>query len=222
MLPPVVSMSTPGPAGAERACVADREKEAGPDPAARARQAAALRGDRGPEAFAAAWRDAEAHATPVLHALLRRWAADLSADDRDDVVGETWRLAFEHIRSWSGEGRFDAWLSTIARRAAVDARRRLASRSLPEKDTAIEQFTDDEQRLLQRLDLELLEIELTPVERDILQLVIAGLTMQEIAVHFGFARGNWAVTRVSRIRARLRDLWRERNRNDATGSDHDV
>jgi RNA polymerase sigma factor (sigma-70 family) len=153
-------------------------------------------------------------------ALLRYEAADLSLDERDDVIGETWRRAFEKVRDWSGAGSFDAWLTVMARHAAVDARRRAIRRPLLPDAAIVEQFVDDEQRLLQRLDLELLELELTEQEREILQHVLNGLTMPEIAERFGYTRANWAETRLSRIRTRLRELWRERNRTDGMRGDH--
>lgn len=62
--------------------------------------------------------------------IVYRWALSLAADpdDADDVVQETFVIAYRKLATYDGSGAFSSWLYTIARRAARQRRRSTARR----------------------------------------------------------------------------------------------
>jgi RNA polymerase sigma-70 factor (ECF subfamily) len=59
--------------------------------------------------------------TPLLHFLIRRAG---SRQDAEDLVQETFLLAYRHLERYQPRWRFSTWLFTIAHRQAASARRR--------------------------------------------------------------------------------------------------
>lgn len=80
---------------------------------------AAASGDE--QAFAVVWR--------ALQPGLLRYLRVVAPDSADDLASETWLEVVRGLRKFTGDdGRFRAWLFTIARHRAIDLRRRNARR----------------------------------------------------------------------------------------------
>ena len=130
------------------------------------------------------------------------------AHEAEDMVQEAFRSAWKgRVNYQSGRGD-RAWLASILRRRVVDRWRRRPPPSATSDERVLEVgvegddpiaegFTDEMQRALNRLPLEL---------RETLLLVVVGeLTHQEVANMMDIPLGT-VLSRVSRARSRLREF----------------
>jgi RNA polymerase sigma-70 factor (ECF subfamily) len=129
--------------------------------------------------------------------------------EAEDVVQETYRSAWTSRNGYQTGRSERAWLAAILRRRVVDRWRR---QTLPgpaggdytpevevsSADPLANDYTDEMQRSLDRLPMELRE--------SLLLVVVAELTHQEAADLLGVPLGT-VLSRVSRARQRLREYW---------------
>lgn len=142
----------------------------------------ARRGDA--DALGQLWR---AHQPGLL-----RWLRSLEPAAADDLASETWIGAARGLHAFEGdEGRFAAWLFTIARRRVIDYRRTAVRRppallgvdldDRPGADDPAAAVTDSAAALLARL---------TPEQAEVITLrVLAGLSADEVAEVVGRTPG---------------------------------
>jgi RNA polymerase sigma-70 factor (ECF subfamily) len=138
--------------------------------------------------------------------------AQLDADEREDLVQETFARAFRAVRNVKATESFEGWLYSIARNRALSAlERRSTAREMKDRLTA--EQSDEADFIPEALQLEL---ELDQVRRLIAELpegveketvrlfyVEGELSAREIAERMGV--GKSAVTmRLERFRARIR------------------
>jgi RNA polymerase sigma-70 factor (ECF subfamily) len=57
-------------------------------------------------------------------------------DAVEDAFQDTWRRAWENLRSWRGRGPFRVWLYAIARRVAADTARPRTASAIPDLEPA--------------------------------------------------------------------------------------
>jgi RNA polymerase sigma-70 factor (ECF subfamily) len=150
--------------------------------------AAARGGDE--VAFARLWRDA--------HPPLVRYLRVMGVASPEDVGSEVWLAVVRRLGSFGGdEARFRGWLFTIARRRAIDSRRRVARspmQAVPEPqvyERAGRDYTAE--RALDRLATEralALIASLPPDQAEVIVLrVVAGLGAKEVAEILGKSPG---------------------------------
>ena len=129
--------------------------------------------------------------------------------EAEDIVQETYRSAWTSRRGYQSGHSQRAWLASILRRRVVDRWRRHRLPIPPGGDFTLDvevegadptaqEFTDEMQRALNRLPIELRE--------SLLLVVVAGLTHQEVANLLEVPLGT-VLSRVSRARGRLRAYW---------------
>lgn len=128
-----------------------------------------------------------------------------------DATSQTFLKALTNLESFKS-GSFQSWLYTIARNVVIDAVRRTRPQAhLPDLREMVDTNPTPEEHALQndaRRELTELLRELTPDQRSVVELRLAGLTSQEIADRLGRSIG---ATKTLQWRAfhRLRELMRE-------------
>jgi RNA polymerase sigma-70 factor (ECF subfamily) len=150
----------------------------------------------------------------ALYRLAFRMVGD--PHEAEDVVQDTFRSAWKSRSRYEAARGQRAWLTMILRRRVADRwRKRPLPRTLAESETleigveppesALEPYTDEMQRALDRLPAEL---------RETLLLVVVGeLTHQEAANVLNVPLGT-VLSRVSRARQRLRENWLALQKHD--------
>lgn len=138
--------------------------------------------------------------------------SQLDADDREDIVQETFTRAFKSVDRLKAASAFEGWLYTIARNRALSAIERKASAARTRSDFAAE--SEDSSQLVPEsvqaeLDLEIVRELIAglpegPEKQTVTMFYVEGqLTAREIAEKLGV--GKSAVTmRLERFRARVK------------------
>jgi RNA polymerase sigma-70 factor (ECF subfamily) len=162
----------------------------------------------------AAYRALYQRFRPAVVRLLETFSG-LDADDREDIVQETFTRAFRAVPRLKAPGAFPGWLFTIARNRALTAAELKGNRQQVRADFAAEAPSQEQEEQLvpealqQELDegvvRELIEALPEGPERETVRLfyVEGALTTREIAERLGV--GKSAVTmRLERFRARVK------------------
>lgn len=142
----------------------------------------ALAGDR--EAFGALW---DRHHRVIYAFSLQRTGHREMAQD---ATAETFRRALAKLASYRGDG-FRSWLFVIARNVIVDAARKRPMVSLdaiPERYSTADDMHDRAVAIADLAQVERALPLLSPAEREVIELRIAGLGPEEIAQALGKSR----------------------------------
>jgi len=130
---------------------------------------------------------------PKIMAYLRKYIE--SKEDREEIVNIAFTKAFIKIDLYSGKGRFDGWISVIAKRTAYDHLRSKIKRrekinivSIPETyDAPDESQVPESKDVLNMLHKSLEKV--SEVQRKAFNLFLDGYTHKEIGDSLGISEG---------------------------------
>lgn len=153
------------------------------------------------DAFAALY---DRHA-PVVYGICRRILGDSSA--AEDVTQSVFTMLWAKPTAFAG-GNFSAWITRVARNAALDVLRSAAVRTrepeLPTQVAAPDALEDEVVARVQSSAIAAALAQLPPEQREAIeQAYFGGLSYREVAERIGAPLG----TIKSRIRSGLRQLW---------------
>ncbi|HEY4389007.1 MAG TPA: RNA polymerase sigma factor [Ktedonobacteraceae bacterium] len=116
----------------------------------------------------------------IFHFLLLNRVSN--REDARDLTQDTFRKAWENLENLRNTERFDAWLYRIAKNLATDYfRRRRPQTSLEELPYEEERNLPDENWVLAYMHFQQVLLEMPEKERKCLQLMVNGLSHEEIA-----------------------------------------
>src|SRR4051812_44486305 len=142
---------------------------------------------------------------------LRRYARALTGDSwaADDLVQDTLERACDRWRLWKAGTDLRAWLFTLMHNLFIDGARRAVRQQVSQRvdiDDVASELTAPAGALDQVLDLQRCLLRLPDEQREVLLLVgLQDLSYEEVARITGTPVGT-VMSRLSRARARLRDL----------------
>jgi RNA polymerase sigma-70 factor (ECF subfamily) len=142
---------------------------------------------------------------------LRRYARSLTGDAwaADDLVQDTLERACERWQLWSAGSDLRAWLFTLMHNLFVDGARRAVRQQVANRvdvDEVAHELVAPGSLAEQAMDLQRCLLRLPPEQREVLLLVsLQDLGYEEAARITGVPSGT-VMSRLSRARARLRDL----------------
>ena len=141
---------------------------------------------------------------------LRRYARSLTGDAwaADDLVQDTLERACDRWQLWSAGSDLRAWLFTLMHNLFVDGARRALRQQGPRIDVeeAGDELAAPAGALDEALDLQRCLLRLPPEQREVLLLVtLQDLSYEDVARVTGVPVGT-VMSRLSRARARLREL----------------
>jgi RNA polymerase sigma-70 factor, ECF subfamily len=151
-----------------------------------------------------------------LHPAVLRFLRARAGTDGDDLASETWLDVARGLRSFSGDrSGFRAWVFTIARRRAIDHRRRIGRRPASTPLSALDSApagSDTEQEAIDEGALgdeaaRRLVAALPPEQADIVLLrVVGGFSVEEVASITGRRPGTVRVVQHRALRRLAREI----------------
>jgi RNA polymerase sigma factor (sigma-70 family) len=144
-----------------------------------------------------------------------------SQEAAEDATSQIFTQALAALHRYKS-GSFRAWLFTIAHNVVVDeARRRRPASSLDLAETLVDPAPQLEEALIEtemRQSIVALMRQLSPAQRQVLELRLSGLTALEIAAVMGRSHGTIRNLHYQTV-ARLRELLAVRAAEEGTGND---